>query len=113
MELANKLADPKADETSFRTAINRAYYAAYLTGFIKLRHSWAWTNAKSETDGVHEQLRKAFVTQGHPNISDKLAELFEMRVTADYRPDETVEFDLARNNVDLGSDIVQLIEDDP
>jgi hypothetical protein len=79
-----------------------------------LRRSWALAQAKSETpDSYHEQIRRAFVHLKQPNISDKLADLFDKRVIADYYPDETVAYNAARDSVDLGTDIVELIEADP
>jgi hypothetical protein len=107
------LASPGGAEAQFRTAINRAYYAAYLTSIVKLRGSWALAQAKGETDSYHEQIRRAFVHLQKPNISDKLADLFDQRVIADYYPDETMGRSSARNGVDLGTDIVELIEADP
>jgi hypothetical protein len=80
---------------------------------LKLQGSWALADAKSETQSYHEQLRKAFATLGHHNISDKLADLFDRRVVADYHPNEIVGHNSARNGVDLGTDIVDLMEADP
>jgi len=113
LKLAETLLGPNGGEEHFRTAVNRAYYSAYLTGLLKLRSSWALSDAKSETESVHEQLRKAFVKLGQPRISDKLAELFRQRVIADYYPDENMEYSVAKNNVTLGGYIVDLIEADP
>lgn len=85
-----------------------------MTSFAKLRGSAALAQAKSEApDSYHEQIRKAFRRLQHPNISDKLADLFEQRRIADYYPDETIGQNVARDSVDLGIDIVELIEADP
>ena len=92
--------------------MNRAYYAAYLTSMARLQGNWALTAAKSETPSYHEQIRVAFTTLDKANISAKLADLFERRVTADYNPHETVGYVSARDSVDLGTDIIELIEAD-
>ena len=111
--MAEKLAEKTNSEEHFRTAINRAYYAAYVLGTLKLTGSKEMYEAGSETDSYHEQLQIAFSKRKKHNISAKLSELFEKRVIADYYPDSKVEHSSADNGVQLGRNLVKLIEDAP
>ena len=113
LELAKILLSSQRNEEGARTATGRAYYAAYLTGILKLQNSQALRDAKSQSDSVHEQLKLAFAQSGHPEISDMLSDLFDRRVVADYFPGETVDYSGARDSVDLGEQVTSLIESDP
>jgi len=113
LDLAKALLDSERNEEGARTATGRAYYAAYLTGYLKLQYSAALREAKSQSDSVHEQLKLAFAQSDHPEISDMLGDLFDRRVIADYFPGEAVNYDGAKNSVELGEKITSLIESDP
>lgn len=113
MLLAEKLAEKSNSEEHFRTAINRAYYAAYVLGTLKLSGSIEMYEATKESVSYHEQLQIAFSKKGKHNISAKLSELFEKRVIADYFPDSNIEYSSADNGVQLGRNLVKLIEGDP
>ncbi len=112
LELAENLLSNSQSEEVCRTVVNRAYYGAYLMGFLKLRNDWSLSNAKSQSHSVHEQLQIAFETRGKANIASKLAELFDQRVIADYNPDLAVDGKMAKDNLELGRNIASLIEGD-
>src|SRR3989442_103133 len=93
---AQTLLDPKLKETHFRTAVSRAYYAAYLVGFRKAiyRYSGLWKIAFNEKEGYHVALQVTFSNANQDKISSKLAGLFSERKAADYDLGEDIDFDL-------------------
>lgn len=88
LELANELLnDKKYDkEARVRTAIGRAYYAAFLCAKTKLESfEFSFTNV----DTIHRGVIEALKTKDG-GLGSKLDDLFEFRVQADYFMDTMV-----------------------
>ena len=80
-ELAQWLVDQRKDESSFRTAISRVYYAAHLIALEKLvQKSWTPKGRGEDHDGVIRELRNRRFRQ----LGDHLKRLLELREHADY-----------------------------
>ncbi len=84
-----------------------------MSGTLKLKGGLEIYEASNETKSYHLQLQIAFSKKKQYGISAKLGELFRQRVTADYFPDAKVEPSNAKNGVDLGRNLLELIESDP
>lgn len=82
LDLATKLTNDTnySDEARYRTAISRAYYAAYLVGRKKLE-STGYTFSKEEN--THETV-VVFIRKKNPVIGDMLSQLRKKRNHADY-----------------------------
>lgn len=87
------LASAEADIEAGRhnSAANRAYYAAFQAGIAALSHSairpdrgWDHKFVNSQFSGKLIWRRKVFSA----GLADMLTTLFEVRVSADYRPDD-------------------------
>ena len=109
LSLAERLAREGNDESSQRTAISRAYYAAYhaaaayvaAKGFVRGRHS-------------HEKVWAAVAADpgaGRGDVPEKAERLRRRRIAADYRipfPGEVVK--QARTAIDEARDVIEALE---
>jgi uncharacterized protein (UPF0332 family) len=90
LALADELAARSGDEAAARTAISRAYYAAFHAGRAYLDQ----VNIPAELSGrAHRQLRQVLQSQD-PAISETLARLHDWRKEADY--DDSCSFNVER-----------------
>lgn len=90
LALAEELAGRPGDEAAARTAISRAYYAAFHAGRAYLNRA----NIPADMSGrAHRQVRQAFEASD-PSISQTLARLHEWRKEADY--DDPCSFNVER-----------------
>jgi uncharacterized protein (UPF0332 family) len=112
---AETLLDSNLKEAHFRTAVSRAYYAAYLVAFrkAKYRYSAIWNTAFKEQEGYHVALQVTFSNAEQEEISAKLSGLLGERKAADYDLTEDIDFERAKDAIQLGKDLIKLIEDDP
>lgn len=87
-ELAKELAQ-QTDEARLRTAVGRAYYAAFLIAKTK--------TMVVQREGAHNEVRARLMSRPPrgKHLADKLRDLFELRNTADY---ELVPDDASRTN---------------
>ena len=88
-QLAKRLAD-EGGPAEYRTAINRAYYAAYNTAVELLIQSGCVLPA---TAGCHREVREHLEHSGDPVIiasAKRLRELYNRREAADYRMSDLV-----------------------
>jgi len=115
LAFAQTLLDQSLKEVHFRTAISRAYYAAYLVAFQKARYRYSalWKKAFNEKEGYHVALQVTFSDANQGEISDKLSGLWGERKAADYELGEDIDFERAKDAIELGKDLIQLIESDP
>jgi uncharacterized protein (UPF0332 family) len=88
LELANKLLTDKGydPEGRTRTAIGRAYYAAFLVTFKKLQELGA---SFPEDYRIHKAVIEK-LTAKNGGLGSKLNTLFDYRVDADYKMDAHV-----------------------
>lgn len=86
-------------EVELRTAINRAYYGAFLT---------ARDHARIQNSGgsVHREVADHYSAQNIGLISNNLNSLKRLRQKADYRPDTKIEVREARNSCRTARTIV-------
>jgi len=107
LALADELAARSGDEAAVRTAISRAYYAAFHAGRAYLDR----VNIPAELGGrAHWQLRQVLQPQD-PAISETLARLHDWRKEADY--DDSCSFNVNRQAsiaIDLARVTIQEIE---
>jgi uncharacterized protein (UPF0332 family) len=90
LALAAELAVRAGDEAAARTAISRAYYAAFHAGRAYLDR----VDIPAELGGrAHRQLRQVLELRD-PAISETLARLHDWRKEADY--DDSCSFDVER-----------------
>jgi len=90
LALADELAARAGDEAAARTAISRAYYAAFHAGRAYLDR----INIPPELSGrAHRQLRQVLESRD-PAISETLARLHDWRKEADY--DDSCSFNVER-----------------
>jgi hypothetical protein len=92
LDLARELAE-RSDEAALRTAVGRAYYAAFL--IAKQR------TMVVQKEGVHDEVRSR-VRNRPPrgkHLADQLRELFQLRNVADYEvvPEEAARGDWRAN----------------
>jgi uncharacterized protein (UPF0332 family) len=105
--LADELAARSGDEAAARTAISRAYYAAFHAGRAYLNR----VNIPAEVSGrAHRQLRQVLQSRD-PAISETLARLHDWRKEADY--DDSCSFDVERQAsvaIELARTTIEKIE---
>jgi uncharacterized protein (UPF0332 family) len=90
LTLAEELASRPGDEAAARSAISRAYYAAFHAGRAYLRQ----VNMTIDVSGTaHRQVRQALLASNR-EVSQNLARLHELRKEADY--DNPSSFDVDR-----------------
>lgn len=102
--LVTKLGD---DETVYRTAIGRAYYAAHLCARAKVPAS-AWMGMPKKSD-EHWFVRHIMKKTNHPEMTDKLETLHQIRKTADYDVLASVKKTDFDGAVQLAGDLLALI----
>ena len=86
-------------EIQLRTAINRAYYGAFLTARDR-----AGINDKSGK--VHIRVAKHYRDSGNGVVGEKLNLLKRLRQKADYRPDAHVSVEDAEESCDTAQRIL-------
>jgi uncharacterized protein (UPF0332 family) len=93
LEVATRILGDKRfrDEASWRTAIGRAYYAAFLKTKEKLEHGGL---KFTDVDTIHQQVING-VMERDTNLGDMLDLLRQKRVDADYYMSKTISKELA------------------
>ena len=73
------------EEAAWRSAVSRAYYAAYCYAchFARDRHGFSLTYTADD----HQEVRRHFRRRGMVDIAAKLDRLRQWRNECDYRPD--------------------------
>ena len=107
LDLAEELAFRGNDEAAHRSAISRAYYAAFHSGRAYLEHH---DIEISRSGGAHRQIQRIFQTVDVA-IRQDLLRLHEWRKEADY--DDPCSFVIetqARESVTLASSLVDRIK---
>lgn len=69
-------------EAALRSAVSRAYYAAYNHACVYAENNFSFTRTREAED--HTRLRDVFRGQGKPTIADNLDDLRKWRNTCDY-----------------------------
>lgn len=78
---ALRIACDQPDESAWRTAISRVYYACYLAARNQLMiQGWRFQGRRS----VHEQVTQEYRRRGHSGIRNMLRRLKYLRIHADY-----------------------------
>jgi len=109
-DLANDLlVDGKYErESRARTAIGRAYYAAFLIAHRKLQEQGLRI---PETGKIHQIVIQTFIEKGLSMIGNPLDQLREKRVDADYHMDSSITVSLGKRCAKLSEYVIQLIEE--
>lgn len=69
-------------EAAFRSAVSRAYYAAYNHACVYAENNFSFTRTREAED--HVRLRDLFRGKGKSTIADDLDDLRKWRNTCDY-----------------------------
>lgn len=94
LELARELAEGTLAcdaDAQKRSAVNRAYYAAYYSAFAFASERWRYV-PQGQT-GYHSELRRKFSDQRQFTIANDLRELYKWRETCDYSLSEVADLD--------------------
>jgi uncharacterized protein (UPF0332 family) len=109
LEIARRLLKDSNYESKgrTRTAIGRAYYAAFLLSKQKLeRASGPFRNVHK----LHESVIERFMEIGRYDIGNRLSELFDYRVDADYYMRSKITPKLGELCIMLSEDIMNLLK---
>ena len=105
LEIANRiLGDARyRDEGGWRTAIGRAYYAAFLKTKEKLEHGGL---KFTDVDTIHQQVING-VMERDTNVGNMLDTLRNKRVDADYYMSKTISKELAGRCAKLSEIVIK------
>jgi len=96
--------EPNVDNIgSYRTAIGRAYYAAFL--FAKDR-----TGKYFNKEKMHQAVRNYYKSISRADIADKLNVLFDYRVDADYHLKKYIDRRICERCISISEGIIDLVE---
>lgn len=102
------LMDRRYDEDSrVRTAMGRIYYAAFLVARKKMEQAGI---AIQDPSKVHQEVIDAYMGRGFTDIGNKLDQLRERRVDADYHMMADLALIECRQYAQLSERTIQLIE---
>lgn len=102
------LSDSRYDEEArIRTAIGRCYYATFLIAYRKMLHTGFQFLDKTR---IHQEVKDAYMDQGHTAIGNKLDQLREMRRRADYDIDSEIAMNECKQCAQLSEYTIQLID---
>jgi len=109
LEVANRLLNDSnyEKEPRWRTAISRAYYAAFLTAKKRLEE---WGCSFAEVHRLHRDVIDGIMKRDS-TVGNKLGTLFDYRVDADYKPQALILPDLGKNCAKLSELIIKKIEE--
>jgi len=99
------------DEMAQRNALSRAYYAAYhlAVQHIKLDA----TEHGEERKGVHrrfiDQLQEHDGGSTERNVGGRLNQMYQRRIVADYRLDESLRHDSVARQIDVARQVFHLL----
>lgn len=110
LEIAKELREIKNLDYNgkLRTAISRAYYAAFLKAQIKLQ---SLGHKFQDVHRIHADVRENLQMRKKSNIASKLNSLFEIRVRADYKINARIDNSLYNQSITLSENIINLIDD--
>ncbi|HUX98234.1 MAG TPA: HEPN domain-containing protein [Candidatus Deferrimicrobium sp.] len=109
LEIAKKLADDSKYDPDgrWRTAIGRAYYAAFLNALLKLEQAGFKIKNVGE---IHKEVIEKISDEGFTRTSNKLEKLRKMRIIADYDLKETLTILQCQNSFKLSEIIITEIK---
>ena len=109
LELAKKIRSNKNFDYQgkLRTAIGRAYYAAFLKSLSKLQ---SLGDSFSDNSRIHSEVRYKLQKRKKSNIASKLESLFKMRIRADYKIYAKMNDSQFNNSILLSENIINLID---
>jgi len=109
LKLAIRLVSDRDYEEScrIRTAVGRAYYAAFLNAKQKLER---FGHKFPDGGGVHRAVIKALMNRGDTQIGSKLDALYEKRRIADYYMDTPISKGEGTYYVGISQRIINAIE---
>lgn len=71
-----------SEQAAFRSAVSRAYFAAYNHACVYAENNLGFQRTQESTD--HARLRKLFQAKGNPELASLLDDLRVWRNTSDY-----------------------------
>jgi len=102
------MTDRDYDEDSrVRTATGRFYYAAFLVALRRLEREGIPIQDKSK---IHQEVIDAYMGKGFTDIGDKLDQLREMRVDADYDMMADLALNECRKYAQLSERTIELLD---
>lgn len=109
LDIARRIKDRNDlnDQGKLRTAIGRAYYAAFLTTREYLKKHKAKTFDKERQ---HQDVLDALDALDEYNIKNWLDKLRDNRVKADYYLNILIDMELCQNSMVLSEEIINSIE---
>ena len=109
LEVARKIKDNNDlhGEGKFRTAIGRAYYAAFLTTreYLAIRYQ-----IKFEKERQHQKVLDTLDELGENHLKNMLDKLRDNRVNADYFLKPLIDRELCENCLILSEQIIDSVE---
>jgi len=108
LEIANNILTDKnyRDERGWRTAIGRAYYAAFLVTKKRLE---SLGNSFADVDRIHREVIQSLM-QRNSGLANQLDQLREKRVAADYFMDLNITADLGQKCAKLSERVIGSVE---
>lgn len=95
-------------ESRIRTAIGRFYYAAFLLALTKLQQEGIQV---SDDAKIHKAVIQKYMDMGRSSIGNRLDQLRERRVDADYHLKSRITVGLGGNCAKLTEYLMNLIEE--
>lgn len=109
LRLAEELAQRPDDEAAHRSAVSRAYYAAFCRACAHLIQQ---NIPVSQGDGSHKRIWESFSSLGrtYSGVQNNGDRLLRRRVVADYRDDQTVSPQDAKSAVGTSKNILTWLD---
>ena len=98
------------DEAKARTAIGRAYYAAFLHGREKILGRNPFLLTPYPPKEWHKRVQDAFVTLGKGSITNLLYGLHRRRIKADYRLNAQINLRDVQDSIQLADTTISKIK---
>jgi uncharacterized protein (UPF0332 family) len=105
LRLADELAQRQTDEAALRSAVSRAYYAAFCRACSHLKQQ---SIPVAQGDGSHQRVWESFSRLGrtYGGVQHNGVRLLRRRIVADYRDDQTVSPQDAQSAVNTAKNIL-------
>lgn len=112
LDFASNLSQ-QGSEPAFRSAVSRAYYAAFHHGVAVIDSKLPISKSLVYTGGCHQQLYEKLLdgkSSAWKGIAYEVNELKELRVIADYRLNKTVTYPTALIAVNHAKSIISKLD---
>lgn len=113
IDLADMLVENKNEESS-RSAISRAYYAAFNMSEAFAKTFFNKSLIEQEEGSIHDKVIKTLGSTESSSVkkaSRKLRRLWGNRINSDYRVDATIDEDIVGISIITAREIIETIKD--